>query len=311
MQIHRGTEHFRKLPFAVVTSGTFDGVHLGHRKILARLREICHTSGGESVVITYWPHPRTVVSEANDLQLLSTIEEKSQLLEQQQVDHLVIIPFTRDFSELSSGQFIRRILVDGIGTKKLVIGYDHRFGRNREGSFEHLSQNAGLYGFAVEEIPRQDIENVGVSSSKIRQALSDGNVHIATEYLGRPYSLSGVVVKGDQLGRTLGFPTANIHVSEPYKLIPADGVYAVQVSVNHLVRNGVMNIGLRPTVHGANRTIEVNIFDFDRDIYGQELTVFFAEKIRGERKFSGIDALKIQIGQDKETAMQLLPKPAS
>lgn len=311
MQIHRGTEHFQKLPFAVVTSGTFDGVHLGHQKILARLREICHTSGGQSVVITYWPHPRTVVSEADDLQLLSTIEEKAQLLDQQQVDHLIIIPFTRDFSELSSGQFIRRILVDGIGTKKLVIGYDHRFGRNREGSFGHLSENAGLYGFAVEEIPRQDIENVGVSSSKIRQALLYGNVHIATEYLGRPYSLSGVVVKGNQLGRTLGFPTANIHVSEPYKLIPADGVYAVQVIVNQSVKNGVMNIGLRPTVHGANRTIEVNIFDFDRDIYGQELTVFFVAKIRGEQKFSGIDALKIQIGQDKETAMQLLPKPAS
>jgi len=211
MKIYRTLDEFRKLPYAVVTSGTSDGVHLGHQKILARLREISQATGGESVVITYWPHPRMVVSGATDLQLLSTIEEKMDLLEEQQVNHLLIIPFTRDFSELTSEQFIRQVLVDTIGTRKLVIGYDHRFGRNREGSFEHLSQNAARYGFDVEEIPRQDVDHVGVSSSKIRQALLEGNVHIAAEYLGRPYNLSDVVVKGNQLGRTIGYPTANIH----------------------------------------------------------------------------------------------------
>ncbi len=306
MKIYHSLDAFHPLPNAVVTSGTFDGVHLGHQKILARLREIAHATGGESVVITYWPHPRTVVSEATGLQLLSTIEEKTELLEQQQVNHLLIIPFTRDFSELTSEQFIRQVLVNKIGTKKLVIGYDHRFGRNREGSFEHLSQNSAVYGFEVEEIPRQDVEHVGVSSSKIRQALLEGNVPIAAEYLGRRYSLSGVVVKGNQLGRTIGYPTANIHTSESYKLIPADGVYAVHVWINEQARGGMMNIGIRPTIHGTHRTAEVNIFDFNDDIYGQEIAVSFVKKIRNEQKFSGIDALKAQLHHDKQTALSLL-----
>jgi len=306
MKIYHSLSGFQKLSNAVVTSGTFDGVHLGHQKILARLREIAQTTSGESVVITYWPHPRMVVSGAADLQLLSTIEEKTELLKEQQVNHLLVIPFTRDFSELTSEQFIRQILVDRIGTRKLVIGYDHRFGRNREGSFEHLSQNADVYGFEVEEIPRQDIDHVGVSSSKIRQALLEGNVPIATEYLGRQYSLSGVVVKGNQLGRTIGYPTANIHAPESYKLIPADGVYAVQVLANHQLHGGMMNIGIRPTIHGTHRTIEVNIFDFDADIYGQEITVFFVEKIRNEHKFNGIEALKAQLHTDKQTALGML-----
>ncbi|MDJ1485363.1 bifunctional riboflavin kinase/FAD synthetase [Cytophagaceae bacterium YF14B1] len=308
MNIYHTLEEFHKLSNAIVTSGTFDGVHLGHQKILTRLREIAQTTSGESVVITYWPHPRTVVSEATDLHLLSTIEEKIELLQLQGVQHLLIIPFTRDFSELTSEQFIRQILVDKIGTQKLVIGYDHRFGRNREGSFEHLSQNASLYGFEVEEIPRQDVDHVGVSSSKIRQALLEGNVHIAAEYLGRAYSLTGVVVKGNQLGRTIGYPTANIHVSESYKLIPADGVYAVQVQVNDKIHGGMMNIGMRPTIHGTHRTAEVNIFNFDEDIYGTDITVSFIEKIRNEQKFNGLDALKAQLLQDKQTALQLLKK---
>ncbi len=306
MNVYHTIDEFHKLPLAVVTSGTFDGVHLGHQKILSRLREVAQGTGGESVVITFWPHPRMVVSDATDLHLLSTIEEKIELLEKQQVNHLLIIPFTRDFSELTSEQFIRQILIDKIGTKRLVIGYDHRFGRNREGSFEHLSQNAALYGFEVEEIPRQDVDHVGVSSSKIRHALLEGNVHIAAEYLGRPYRLSGVVVKGNQLGRTIGYPTANIHTSESYKLIPADGVYAVRVFVNNLWHGGMMNIGVRPTIQGSHRTVEVNIFDFNADIYGQDITVVFVEKIRNEQKFNGIDALKTQLAQDKQTALHLL-----
>lgn len=306
MKVYHSIDEFQKLPFAVVTSGTFDGVHRGHQKILSRLREIAQSTGGESVVITYWPHPRMVVSDATDLQLLSTIEEKTELLKEQQVGHLLVIPFTRDFSELTSEQFIRQILIDKIGTQRLVIGYDHRFGRNREGSFEHLSQNAALYGFEVEEIPRQDVDHVGVSSSKIRQALLDGNVHIATEYLGRYYSLSGVVVKGNQLGRTIGYPTANIHTSDSYKLIPADGVYAVRVFVNDQWYKGMMNIGIRPTIQGTHRTAEANIFDFNADIYGQEITVSFVEKIRDEQKFNGLEALKAQLAHDRQTALQLL-----
>ncbi len=306
MKIYHTLAEFTPLPYAVVTSGTFDGVHLGHQKILARLREICQDTGGESVVITFWPHPRIVVSGATDLQLLSTIDEKIDLLEKQGVQHLLIVPFTRDFSELSSEQFIQQVLVEKIGTRKLVIGYDHRFGRNREGSFEHLSQNASRYGFEVQEIPRQDVEHVGISSSKIRQSLLEGNVHIAAEYLGRTYGLSGVVVKGNQLGRTIGYPTANIHVSESYKLIPADGVYVVQVEVNKQVYGGMMNIGIRPTIHGTHQTIEVNIFDFNADIYGQDIQVSFVEKIREEQKFLGVEALKAQLHQDSLTARQLL-----
>jgi riboflavin kinase/FMN adenylyltransferase len=306
MKVYHSIDEFQKLPFAVVTSGTFDGVHRGHQKILSRLREIAQSTGGESVVITYWPHPRMVVSDATDLQLLSTIEEKTELLQEQQVGHLLVIPFTRDFSELTSEQFIRQILIDKIGTQRLVIGYDHRFGRNREGSFEHLSQNAALYGFEVEEIPRQDVDHVGVSSSKIRQALLEGNVHIAAEYLGRHYSFSGVVVKGNQLGRTIGYPTANIHTSDSYKLIPADGVYAVRVFVNDQWYKGMMNIGIRPTIQGTHRTAEVNIFDFNADIYGQEITVSFIEKIRDEHKFNGLEALKAQLAQDRQTALHLL-----
>ncbi|MCU0355782.1 MAG: bifunctional riboflavin kinase/FAD synthetase [Cytophagales bacterium] len=303
MNVYRSLDEFHKLPNAVVTSGTFDGVHRGHQVILARLREVARATGGESVVITYWPHPRAVVSDTTEVKLLSTIEEKAELLAQQGVDHLLIIPFTRHFSELTSEQFIQQVLVDKIGTRRLVIGYDHRFGRNREGSFEHLSQHAARYGFAVEEIPRQDVENVGVSSSKIRAALLEGNVHTATEYLGRPYSLSGVVVKGNQLGRTIGYPTANLHPPESYKLVPADGVYAVWVLVNEQQYGGMMNIGIRPTIHGTHRTSEVNIFGFDADIYGQEITVFFIDKIRNEQRFNGIEALKAQLHEDKEAQL--------
>ena len=306
MNVYRSLDEFRELPNAVVTSGTFDGVHRGHQVILDRLREVARATGGESVVLTYWPHPRAVVSDTTEVKLLSTIEEKTELLAQQDVDHLLVIPFTRDFSELTSEQFIQQVLVERIGTRRLVIGYDHRFGRNREGGFEHLSQNAARYGFAVEEIPRQDVDNVGVSSSKIRTALLEGNVRTATEYLGRYYNLSGVVVKGNQLGRTIGYPTANLHPPEPYKLVPADGVYAVRVQANGQTHGGMMNIGIRPTIHGTHRTSEVNIFDFDADIYGQEITVFFIDKIRNEQRFNGIEALKAQLHEDKETALKML-----
>jgi riboflavin kinase/FMN adenylyltransferase len=307
MKVYHGLDNFQPLPYAVVTSGTFDGVHIGHQKILDRLEEICRIHNGESVVITYWPHPRLVVSnDSHDLKLLSTIDEKIDFLAQHQVDHLVIIPFTKDFSELTSEQFITRILVGKIGTRKLVIGYDHRFGKNREGSFEHLLHNASRYGFELEEIPRQDVDHLGVSSTRIRNALLEGNVHISTEYLGRYYSVQGNVVKGNQLGRTIGFPTANIKVEEAYKLIPADGVYAVKALVKERLCNGMLNIGVRPTVNGNGRTIEVHIFDFNEEIYGEKITIQFIEQIRKEQKFPNVEALKLQLAVDKATATQIL-----
>ncbi|WP_266366562.1 bifunctional riboflavin kinase/FAD synthetase [Tellurirhabdus rosea] len=312
MNVYHGIESFKPLPFAVVTSGTFDGVHLGHQKILNRLTEIARNSGsagaaGQTVVLTFWPHPRTVVSnDSQDLKLLSTLDEKVELLEQAGIDNLIIIPFTRSFSELTSEEFIRQILLDKIGTRKLVIGYDHRFGRNREGGFDYIRQHAPEYGFEVEEIPRQDVEAVGVSSSKIRAALLEGNLRIATQFLGRPYSLTGTIVKGRQLGRTIGFPTANIQIDDHEKLIPANGVYAVDVLYRNQLLQGAMNIGTRPTVAGTNRTIEVYIFDFNQDIYGEHLTVKLRAYLRPEMKFNGLPELVEQMNRDVERAKGIL-----
>lgn len=307
MNVYYGIQEFKKLENAVVTSGTFDGVHLGHQKILKRLNEVAELTNGESVVITFYPHPRSVISPDNQIvKLLSTLEEKIELLEKSGVDNLLIVSFTREFSELSSEEFIQKILIETIGTKTLVIGYDHRFGKNREGGFDYLKLNKEKYGFGIEEISRQDIENVGVSSSKIRKALQEGDVPSADHFLGRNYSLSGVIVKGKQLGRTIGFPTANIQVREIAKLIPSDGVYAVKVYYNDEAFGGMLNIGNRPTVDGTFQTVEVNIFEFDQEIYGEKLTIEFLQKIRNEQKFNGLDELKTQIAKDKITCKEIL-----
>jgi riboflavin kinase/FMN adenylyltransferase len=306
MKVHIGTNDFIKLDGAVVTSGTFDGVHLGHQKILNRVIELSKKNGTQSVLITFHPHPRSIIQGVRDLYLLTTIEEKIEILEAIGLDHLLIIPFNREFSELSSTEFIQKILVDTIGTGKLVIGYDHRFGKNREGGFDYLKSNAQQFGFEIEEISRQDLENVGISSSKTRSALLDGDVFLAQEYLGRAYHLSGTVVKGKQIGRTIGFPTANIQLIESEKLVPANGVYAVTVNYDNAVFGGVLNIGNRPTVDGILRTIEVNIFDFDKEIYGEKLSVNFVKRIRNEVKFENLEALKKQIERDKIEAIELL-----
>ena len=307
MKVYYNLTDFVPLKNAIVTIGTFDGVHLGHQKILQILRETAQNSGGESVVLTFWPHPRTVVSQDSQaLKLLSTIDEKIQLLDYQGVNHLLVIPFTREFSELSSEDYVNEVLLKQIGTKKLVIGYDHRFGRNREGGFDYLKANAAKFDISIEEIPRQEIEHLTISSTKIRHSLLEGNIHSASELLGRHYSFSGIVVKGRQLGRSIGFPTANVQVSETYKLIPANGVYVVKTFVRGNWYNGMMNIGTRPTVDGIGRTQEVNIFDFDDDIYGETLTVELVHFIRNEQKFNGIEELKAQILKDKTTAKEKL-----
>lgn len=306
MKIYHGIEDFTRLPNAVVTSGTFDGVHVGHQKILSRLQEAATRNGGETVVITFWPHPRLVLHpEETSLKLLNTFEEKAELLKEQGIQHLVRIPFTREFSQLSSEEFITKIIVE-IGTKKLIIGYDHHFGKNREGSFEQLTLNGPKYGFEVEEIPRQDVDHVGVSSTKIRKALEEGDIETATHFLGNPYSLTGRVVMGDKLGRILGYPTANLEIDTGYKLVPADGIYAVTVRYGHKNYNGMLYIGNRPTVHGAKRNIEVNIFDFDKDIYGESLTVYFHKLIRGDARFNDLEELKQQLHRDKEEALRIL-----
>ncbi len=310
MEVIHDIAQFPKLKNAVVTSGTFDGVHIGHQKILRRVLERARQSEGQSVVITYWPHPRLVLfPEDNNLQLLSTIEERIEQLRSFGIDFLLIIPFTKAFSRLSSRTFIADILVKAIGTKVLVIGYDHRFGKNREGSFEHLKSRSQQYGFEVEEIPRQDVDDVGVSSTKIRTALETGKIPTATQYLGRYYTLTSRVEEGNRLGRTIGFPTANLALPEPVKLVPANGVYAVWATWQEERFAGMMNIGTRPTVDGRRLTLEVHLFDFDRDIYGQSLTVAFVEQLRAEKKFESLDALKDQLAKDKEATLQLLRHP--
>jgi riboflavin kinase / FMN adenylyltransferase len=307
MKIYEGLEGFSPVHNAVVTSGTFDGVHLGHQKILHRIREIARNIEGETVLITFWPHPRLVLypSEHN-LRLLSTFEEKAKLLRQFGIDHLVTIPFTQEFSQLTSEQFIHSVLVDKIHTKKLVIGYDHRFGKNREGSFEYLQANSKEFGFELEEISRQDVDEIAVSSTKIRKALETGDVKTATSCLGRPYELNGLVIKGQQIGRSIGFPTANIHIPNDYKLIPKDGVYAVEAQVEGVQYKAMLNIGNRPTVDGSKKTVEAHLFDFQGDLYDKQITVWLKEFLREERKFENLEALKAQLVVDQKNAKSLL-----
>lgn len=307
MKIYHGIDDFSQLQYAVVTSGTFDGVHLGHQKIFSRLREIASRNFGETVVLTFWPHPRLVLHpEDEGLKLLNTFEEKADLLKDQGIQHLIRIPFTKEFSQLSSEEFISQILVKTIGTRKLVIGYDHHFGKNREGSFEQLKMDAPRYGFDVEEIPRQEVDHVAVSSTKIRKALDAGDVETAMHFLGQPYRLTGRIVTGDRIGRTLGFPTANIEIDTKYKLIPAHGIYAVTVDHEHHRYGGMLYIGFRPTLQGTRKVIEVNIFDFDKDIYGESLTIHFQKMLRGDETFDGLESLKIQLQKDKAQALNAL-----
>lgn len=302
MKVYHNIEDFKPLNHAIVTSGTFDGVHVGHQKILSRLKETAKNQNGETVVITFWPHPRLIVSpDADGILLLSTLEEKIELLEGFGIDHLLILPFTRKLSELSSDDYVQKILLDGIGTKTLVIGYDHRFGKNREGGFDFLKENRDKYNIEIVEIPRQEIEHLTISSTKIRQALLDGRIEESKGLLGRNYSFSGLVKKGRQLGRTIGFPTANVHTEKTYKLIPAKGVYAVKVYLRDKKYNGIMNIGSRPTVEGEGITQEVHILNFDDDIYGEKMKVEIVSFLRPEKKFKDIRELVGQIELDCES----------
>lgn len=307
MKIYHQLADFHPPHFSIVTSGTFDGVHLGHQKILGRLKELAKRKQGETVLLTYWPHPRLILQpEDKSLRLLSTLSEKIKLLDEMGVDHLIILPFTKELSQMSSEEFIREILVDKIQTKTLVIGYDHKFGKNREGSFEYLQSHSHLFGFAIEEISRQDVDDLGVSSTKIRTALAQGDVNTATKYLGRPYDISGQVVKGQQIGRSLGFPTANLQIADEFKLLPCDGAYAVYAEINSIRYKAILNIGDRPTVEGEQKTIEAHLIDFEGDLYGQELRVFFQEFLREEKKFESLDALKNQLVVDRERAIFIL-----
>lgn len=307
MKVYTDIIDFKNVKNPVVTTGTFDGVHLGHQKIISRLKEAAREENGETVLLTFYPHPRMVLfPDDNDLKLINTQEEKIELLEQYGIDHLIIYPFTKEFSRLTSVEFVRNILVNNIRTKRLVIGYNHHFGRNREGSFEHLKEYGPLYGFEVEEIPAKDIDSIEISSTKIRNALQAGDVKTAASYLGHEFSLTGRVVDGKKIGREIGYPTANIFVEDKYKIIPADGVYAVQVRHDNRLYGGMLNIGNNPTVNGKHTTIEVNIFDFNKDIYEENATIYFLERLRDEVKFGGLEELKAQLAIDKINSLNIL-----
>jgi len=307
MKIYRNLEDLPKIKNAIVTQGTFDGVHLAHKVIINRLKELAKLHDGETVVMTFDPHPRFVLYPDDDgLRILHSLDEKIDALDEAGVDHLVVIPFTKEFSNLSSLQFIRDIIVDKIGTKILVIGYNHRFGKNREGSFDHLKDYSSQYGFEVVEISEQEVDQLSVSSTRIRQALKSGDVITANKYLGREYSIRGSVIHGNKLGRRINFPTANIFVSDAHKLIPSDGVYAVRVKVGKTFYNGMLNSGYRPTIEGKSYSIEINIFNFDRDIYGEIISVSYVDKLRNEIKFNSVQELKNQLEKDKLQSIQIL-----
>lgn len=307
MEVIDHIDQFEKPDFSVVTIGTFDGVHIGHQIILKKLVKAAKEKGGKSILITFWPHPRFILKKDDGkLKLLSTFSEKVSLIADLGVDYIVKIAFTPEFSNLSADEFVRNILVNQVGTKKLMIGYDHHFGNNREGNIEFLKSRSADYGFEVDEIPRQDIDHIGVSSTKIRNSLKSGEIHLSNSLLGRGYSISGSVVSGNQKGRQIGFPTANIELDEDYKQLPSDGSYAVLVSLNGQEHKGMLNIGFKPTVDGSERTIEVNLFDFDQQIYGENITIQFIRALRKEMKFNSIDELKMQLVKDKENALRIL-----
>ncbi|MFY8020230.1 MAG: bifunctional riboflavin kinase/FAD synthetase [Bacteroidia bacterium] len=311
MKVYKSLEEMPDIRNAIVSQGTFDGVHHAHQVILNRLKNLAEGLNGETVLITYEPHPRMVLfPDDHGLKLLTDLDEKIELLAAQQIDHLLVLPFTKEFSRLSSLDFIKNIILDKLKTKYLVIGYNHRFGKNREGSFEHLKEFSKAYGFEVAEIPEQDVNNVSVSSTKIRESLLAGEIKQANTYLSRKYCLTAQVVQGKQLGRTIGFPTANLVILNEHKLIPADGVYAVEVEWNKQILGGMMNIGNNPTIHGKGRSMEVHIFNFSEDLYNQTIRVSFVDKLRNEIRFSGIETLKSQLFQDKLRALEILSNNA-
>ena len=290
----------------VLTIGTFDGVHLGHQKIIERVVATARQEGLLATIFTFFPHPRMVVQHDKSLKLIHTLEEKKQLLQQLGVDLLVVQPFNEAFAQLTAEEFVSTILVQHLNVKKVIIGYDHRFGRNRTANINDMRLFGEKYGFAVEEISVQEVDEVSVSSTKIREALNKGDVTTAEHYLGTPYSLTGTVVHGLKLGRTLGYPTANIQVTEDYKLIPKDGVYAVYSYIGELKVYGMMSIGKNPTIEDKGASIEVYFFDFNGDLYDRELTIYFVKYLREERKFSSVALLKKQLQDDETTARKAI-----
>ena len=308
LNIFHSINDFRSTKKTILTLGTFDGVHIGHKKILKKVIQGTANEKYESLVLTFFPHPRMVLQEDSGLQLLNTIDEKIDLLAEIGLENLVIHPFDETFSRLTAEDFVKTILVDRFHIQKIIIGYDHRFGRNRTADIDDLIAFGKKYNFEVEQISVQEINEISVSSTKIRNALLEGNMTLANDYLGYAYFLTGTVVKGKQLGRTINFPTANLNIKENYKLIPQNGVYIVESTINQKTVFGMMNIGFNPTVKGQNQSIEIHYFDFDADLYEQKIRVSILQRIRSEQKFESVDLLKAQLEKDKKSAHHYLNK---
>lgn len=308
MKQHTSADTFDGLKGTVVTIGTFDGVHLGHRKIIDRLLASAQSNDLESVVLTFFPHPRMVLQKDTGIKLINSINERIALLEASGLDHLIIHPFTKAFSRLTAEEFVKDILVDQLKARKVIIGYDHRFGRNRNANIDDLKAFGALYDFEVEEISKQDVDDVAVSSTKVRKALDEGNITLANEYLGYPFMLNGIVSRGKGLGKKFNYPTANLKIEEDYKLIPAKGVYVVQATLANERVYGMMSIGTNPTVGGSDLTIETFFFDFDANLYDQHLQIELLTRIRDEKKFNSVDELIAAMQADEKFSRDFIQK---
>lgn len=308
MKIYRSIEDYDEDKRSVVTIGTFDGIHLGHQKILSRLIKSSKNKDLNSVVLTFFPHPRIILNKYNEVKMIDTLDEKIIHLNEIGIDSLVIHPFDKNFSLLSANQFIKDFLVDKLKIKHIIIGYDHRFGKGREASVTDLKNYADDYDFTVEEIKAQEIEKITVSSTKIRNSINQGDIKTTEKYLGRSFNLTGKIVKGDGLGKKINYPTANIFIEETYKIIPKDGVYLVETIIKDKLFKGMMNIGHRPTIGTNVKSIEVHLFNFNEDIYGQVISIKMISKIRDEKKFSSIEALKEQLVKDENYCLKLINK---
>ncbi|MBF7091010.1 bifunctional riboflavin kinase/FAD synthetase [Flavobacterium sp. ALJ2] len=308
MKLFHSINDFQSTKKTILTLGTFDGVHIGHKKILEKITQNTQEGKYESLVLTFFPHPRMVLQEKSEIKLLNTIAEKTKLLENTGIENLVIHPFNESFSRLTAEDFVSSILVDQFHIQKIIIGHDHRFGRNRTADINDLIAFGEQYGFEVEQISAQEIKDVSVSSTKIRNALTEGDMNLANEYLGYDYFLTGTVIKGKQLGRSIGFPTANLKIEEEYKLIPKNGVYIVRSTINEKLIYGMMNIGFNPTVGGQNQSIEIHFLNFDEDIYDLEISVSLLQYIREEQKFDSVTLLKEQLEKDKKTTLDFTNK---
>jgi riboflavin kinase/FMN adenylyltransferase len=306
LKIFHSINEFHSDKKSILTLGTFDGVHIGHAAILKKLTQNTNDGAFESTVLTFFPHPRMILYEQSDLKLLNTINEKIELLEKIGIENLIIHPFDEAFAQLSADEFVKSILVDQLHIQKIIIGYDHRFGKNRTATIDDLISFGKQYSFEVEQISAQEINEISISSTKIRTALTEGEIGLANDYLGYPYFLNGTVVKGKQLGRTIGFPTANIELEEEYKLVPKNGVYVVTAEIDGKTIFGMLNIGFNPTFEGKNKTIEVHLFDFNSTIYNRQIRVTFLHRIRSEEKFESVEFLKIQLEKDKECSLQYI-----